>query len=166
MKAFLMAGGLGERLRPLTNTIPKPMIEVAGRPVLEHLVDHLNNYGVRDIMIKVHYLPEKIMQHFGDRVVYYYERDLLSQEESEKRLKPWLGREYFVMNGDTLTDINLQAMRNEGCSVESWDRVYTGTKYVLEGTKSFPKNFGCTWHDIGSFEGLEKARNFYANKTP
>jgi mannose-1-phosphate guanylyltransferase len=66
MKAMILAAGKGTRVRPLTYEIPKPMIPILGKPVLEYLVEHLARYGTREIMINVSYLHEKIEQHFGD----------------------------------------------------------------------------------------------------
>src|SRR5690606_4467485 len=63
--AVIMAGGEGRRLRPLTDARPKPMMEVAGRPILERIVLHLVGYGIRRIFISVNYLAEIIRGHFG-----------------------------------------------------------------------------------------------------
>jgi len=66
VKAMILAAGKGTRVRPLTYEMPKPMIPILGKPVLEYLVEHLARNGVRDIMINVSYLHEKIEQYFGD----------------------------------------------------------------------------------------------------
>ena len=66
MKAMILAAGKGTRVRPLTYELPKPMIPILGKPVLEYLVEYLARYGVREIMINVSYLHEKIEQYFGD----------------------------------------------------------------------------------------------------
>ena len=66
MQALIMAGGFGTRLMPLTQDTPKPMLPVGGRPLLEHTVERLTAAGVRQVNISTHYLPEKIMDHFGD----------------------------------------------------------------------------------------------------
>ena len=65
-----MAGGRGERLRPLTDALPKPMVRVAGRPILERIVLHLVGFGIRRIFLSVNYLAEVIEQHFGDGAAY------------------------------------------------------------------------------------------------
>src|SRR4051812_13088734 len=65
-KAMILAAGQGTRVRPLTKYMPKPMIPILGKPVLEYLIEHLARYGVREIMINVSYLHEKIEQYFGD----------------------------------------------------------------------------------------------------
>jgi mannose-1-phosphate guanylyltransferase len=66
MKAMILAAGKGTRVRPLTYELPKPMIPILGKPVLEYLIEYLARYGVREIMINVSYLHEKIEQYFGD----------------------------------------------------------------------------------------------------
>jgi mannose-1-phosphate guanylyltransferase len=66
MKAMILAAGKGTRVRPLTYEMPKPMIPILGKPVLEYLIEYLARYGVREIMINVSYLHEKIEQYFGD----------------------------------------------------------------------------------------------------
>ena len=65
-QAVIFAGGLGTRMRPLTDTMPKPMIPVQGRPFLEYLVELLHANGIEEIIILLGYLPEKITEHFGD----------------------------------------------------------------------------------------------------
>jgi len=64
--AVLMAGGRGERLRPLTDTMPKPMLPVGNKPIIEHNIDHLAYFGIENIFISVKYLGEQIEQHFGN----------------------------------------------------------------------------------------------------
>ena len=66
--AMVMAAGLGKRMRPLTATRPKPLIEVAGKTLLDHTIDHLRNAGVRKAVVNVHYLPEAIEAHLKNRV--------------------------------------------------------------------------------------------------
>jgi NDP-sugar pyrophosphorylase family protein len=86
MNALILSAGLGTRLKPLTNKVPKPMIKVAGRPVLEHLIFHLHKYGIRNIILNLHYLPLKIMEHFGSSVLYTYENELLGESRTIKTL--------------------------------------------------------------------------------
>jgi NDP-sugar pyrophosphorylase family protein len=66
MIAIILAGGFGERLKPLTNKIPKPMAEVGGKPVLLHILNLLKNHGIKDFIFALCYLPEKIVSYFGD----------------------------------------------------------------------------------------------------
>ncbi|MGC8781193.1 MAG: nucleotidyltransferase family protein, partial [Anaerolineae bacterium] len=65
-RALILAAGEGTRLRPLTLDRPKPMVPIAGRPLLEHTIAWLRSYGVREIAINLHHCPEAIVNHFGD----------------------------------------------------------------------------------------------------
>ena len=66
-KAFLLAGGKGTRLRPITLEMPKPMVPVKGKPLLEHHLNFLKKYDIRDVIISIGYLGDKIKEYFGDR---------------------------------------------------------------------------------------------------
>ena len=70
MKAMLLAAGLGERMRPLTNTVPKPLLEVCGKPLLAWHLEHLASAGLRDVVINVSHLGEMIVARFGDGAAY------------------------------------------------------------------------------------------------
>jgi len=167
MKALILAAGLGTRLLPLTKDTPKCMIKVGGKPVLEHLVDHLNSFGITEIIVNLHHLPEKIYQHFGTRLLYFYEPKLLGEERTERELQNWLGESYIVMNGDTLTDVDIGKMivlsSNEEAEILSVDDgVYTGTRVGRKWQGKILKvEFECYWVDIGTPEGLKKARDHY-----
>lgn len=171
MKALIMSAGKGTRLRPLTDKTPKPMIEIGGRPVLEHLLFHLSNYGITRVIVNLHYKPEKIMNYFGDRLLYSYEPTLLGEEGTIKSLTPWLHNEYtVVMNGDTLTNIDINQMftMSGGQNVRYMDgKIYAGTKIIgpqyFRGNTKFGKyhNADAYWYDIGTHKGLERARNYF-----
>src|SRR5258708_30605517 len=66
-KGMVLAAGLGVRMRPLTDRIPKPLVRVAGRPLLDHVLDKLADAGVSDAVVNVHYLPDQIIEHVADR---------------------------------------------------------------------------------------------------
>src|SRR2546430_1738123 len=66
MKAVVMAGGEGSRLRPLTSNMPKPLVPVAGRPIMEHILPHLRRHQLRDVVATVQYLGASIRNYFGD----------------------------------------------------------------------------------------------------
>jgi len=171
MKAIILCAGLGTRLRPLTKNTPKPMIRVAGKPVLEHLADHLNKYGVYDIIVNLHYLPEVIMKHFGERFIYSYEPTLLGEEGTLISLNKWIEKDYcVVMNGDTLTNLNVNEMfkMSQGGNIKWMDgNTYAGTRIITPfynlGKKSSAEyhNKDYWWIDIGTKSGLAKARKFY-----
>ncbi len=114
MKAMILAAGLGTRLRPLTNLVSKPMVQLAGRPCLEHTIRLLRRYGITDIIINLHYMPKPIRQHFaggepfGVNITYSYEEELLGTAGGVKNVESYFGEDSFlVVSGDALTDINL-----------------------------------------------------------
>jgi NDP-sugar pyrophosphorylase family protein len=113
MKALVLAAGRGERLRPLTDNIPKPMVTVAGRPVLEYNIHLLAAHDVREIAINLHHRPEVTQRHFGDgsrfgvRIRYSYEPDLLGTAGAVRKLAGFLDETFFVVYGDNLTTIDL-----------------------------------------------------------
>ncbi len=146
------------------------MLKVGGKPVLEHLIEHLNKYDIDEIAVNLHYKPEKITDYFGDRLTYFYEPELLGEEGTEKKAKVWLDKQYIIMNGDTLTDIDIDKMiakmKQMSMNVAAYDNeIYTGT--TLKNTKynkTFNTNFMNYWIDIGTPEKLKEARE-YAKKS-
>jgi mannose-1-phosphate guanylyltransferase len=111
MKAMVLAAGLGTRLRPLTYEITKPMVPVLDRPVMEHIVDLLDRHGLPDVIANLHYFPETIREHFGDRLEYRYEQELLGTAGGVRACASFFGDEAFlVISGDALTDIDLSAL--------------------------------------------------------
>jgi mannose-1-phosphate guanylyltransferase/phosphomannomutase len=117
MKAVVMAGGEGSRLRPLTSTRPKPLAPVANKPVMHHIVDLLRKHGVTEIVATLHYLADEIENYFGDgsdfgvRMRYVVEDSPLGTAGAVKMAEPYLKDErFFIISGDALTDIDLAAM--------------------------------------------------------
>lgn len=167
MKALIFCAGNGTRLRPITNKTPKVMVEVGGKPVLEHLVDHLNSHGIHEIIVNLHHKPEKIMNYFGQRLIYFHEPHLLGEENTRELLerRGWLGDEYVVMNGDTLTNVNITAMISQNLTTYfEDDGVYAGTSFYKRGDGTFytyEKKDGEFWIDMGTPDGLKKAKEHY-----
>jgi len=117
MKAVVMAGGEGSRLRPLTSRRPKPLAPVANKPVMEHIVDLLRRHGFTDIVATLHYLADEIESHFGDgssfgvSMQYVVEDTPLGTAGAVKLAAGLLGDEPFlIISGDALTDIDLGAL--------------------------------------------------------
>jgi mannose-1-phosphate guanylyltransferase len=111
MRAMVLAAGLGTRLRPLTYEITKPMVPVLDRPVMEHIVDLLDEYGFQEVIANLHYFPDTIREHFGERLEYRFEPDLLGTAGGVRACAEFLGEEAFlVISGDALTDIDLGAL--------------------------------------------------------
>lgn len=123
--AMILAGGRGTRLRPITENIPKPMAEVAGRPILERIVLHLVGHGVRRIYLAVNYMAPVIEKHFGDgsrfgcAIEYLREEEPLGTGGPLALLKGRLSDALFVLNGDQILQANLSDMlnhhRSSGC---------------------------------------------------
>jgi mannose-1-phosphate guanylyltransferase/mannose-1-phosphate guanylyltransferase/phosphomannomutase len=110
MKAMVLAAGLGTRLRPLTHEITKPMVPVLDRPVMEHILDLLERHGFSEIVANLHYFPETIREHFGERLTYRYEPELLGTAGGVRACRDFFGEQPFlVISGDALTDIDLGA---------------------------------------------------------
>jgi len=113
--AVIMAGGKGERLRPLTESIPKPMIPVAGRPILERLVLHLLGFGIRRVFLAVNYMAEKIESHFGDgsghgcEILYLREDRPLGTGGALSLLPEMPQAPLLVLNGDLVTNVDVAA---------------------------------------------------------
>jgi MurNAc alpha-1-phosphate uridylyltransferase len=107
-KAMVLAAGLGVRMRPLTDHMPKPMVPVAGQPLLDHVLDKLGNAGVTEAVVNVHYLPDQIIDHVADRkrprVIISDERDtVLGTGGGVVKALPLLGAApFFHVNADTL----------------------------------------------------------------
>ncbi len=113
MKAVIMAGGEGTRLRPLTCGRPKPMVPVANRPVMQHIIELLKKHGIADVAVTLQYMPELISEYFNDgsdfgmRMRYYIEKAPLGTAGSVKNAEDFLDDTFIVISGDALTDIDL-----------------------------------------------------------
>ncbi len=114
--AVVMAGGRGMRLRPMTNEVPKPLVRVAGRPILERIVLHLVGNGVRRVFLAINYLGHLIEQHFGDgaqfgcRIEYLRETEPLGSGGALSLLPEKPEHPLLVMNGDLVTQADLGAL--------------------------------------------------------
>ena len=117
MKAMVMAAGLGTRLRPLTDFLPKPMMPIANRPVLHHLLNLLKRHDVTDVGINLHVRPEMLERYFGDgsdlgvSIRWSHEPELLGTAGGTKKLEDfWGGETILVTSGDGLHDIDVTAL--------------------------------------------------------
>lgn len=114
MKAVLMAGGSGTRLRPLTCDIPKPMVPMLNKPMAEHIINLLKRHGITDIIITLYYLPHVIQNYFGDghefgvNISYAVEEKMpLGTAGCVKAIEDMLDDTFLVISGDSLTDMDL-----------------------------------------------------------
>jgi dTDP-glucose pyrophosphorylase/CBS domain-containing protein len=115
LSAVIMAGGYGKRLLPLTESVPKPMLPVGDRPLLELIIQQLRRSGIRDVDLTTHYLPESIVNHFGDGVGFGVRLNYLKEDHPMgtagglRQMKRPSGP-FLVMNGDILTGVPFQEM--------------------------------------------------------
>ena len=113
MKAMILAAGVGSRLDPLTRNIPKPMVPIVNRPVMEHIVELLAKHGFNDIMVNLHYLADQIETYFGDgskwgvNIHYSKEERLWGDAGSVKRCEDFFDDTFVVVGGDDLADLDL-----------------------------------------------------------
>ena len=114
MKAVIMAGGEGRRLRPMSLGLPKPMVPLFDKPVMEHIIALLRRHGFTDICVTLCYRPQSVMEYFRDgaglgvRLSYFIEEEPLGTAGSVKNCMEQLGEEDFlVISGDAVCDLNL-----------------------------------------------------------
>ncbi|MFC7370382.1 sugar phosphate nucleotidyltransferase [Fictibacillus iocasae] len=114
MKGVIMAGGKGTRLRPLTCNLPKPMVPMLHKPVMEYGIELLKKHGITDIAVTVHYLPDAIRNYFGDgsafgvNLQYFEETVPLGTAGAIKAAEDFLNEPFVVVSGDALTDFDLE----------------------------------------------------------
>jgi mannose-1-phosphate guanylyltransferase/phosphomannomutase len=115
LKAVIMAGGKGTRLRPLTCNKPKPMTPIANRPMMEHIIYLLKKHHFDEVLVTLFYMPEAIENYFGDgrdfgmRIRYFIEETPLGTAGSVRNIADDLDETFLVISGDALTDIDLEA---------------------------------------------------------
>jgi mannose-1-phosphate guanylyltransferase len=136
MRAMVLAAGLGTRLRPITYEMPKPMVPVANRPVMEHILRLLARHGFTETIANLHWFPELIEERFGDgsacgvELLYSREERLLGTSGGVRNASGFLGDSFLIISGDALTDIDLAEMRRFH---ESHDGIATlATKRVAD----------------------------------
>lgn len=117
MKAMVFAAGIGSRLRPLTIKKPKALVEIDGRPMIEHVLLHLSNYGCRNIIINLHHFPGQVKKfleendNFGLNLTFSEESELLDTGGGLKKASWFFGEKPFLLyNADILSNLNLNAL--------------------------------------------------------
>jgi len=159
MRAMIMAAGVGSRLMPLTAEIPKPMVPVANRPLMENILEVLARHGITEIIANLHCHGQVIKGHFGDgsrfgvNLLYSEEEELLGTAGGVKRCQWFLDDTFVVMSGDALTDVNLtelvEAHKRNGAlatialrpmeEVEHYGVVITGENGLIQSFQEKPK---------------------------
>lgn len=116
MQAVILSAGKGTRLNPLTKSVPKVMVPIKGKPLLEWHIEHLKKFGIKDIFINLHYLPNFITDYFGNgekfgvNILYKYEKNLLGTGGGVAQFKNKLRGTFFLLYGDIFTNINIKKM--------------------------------------------------------
>ena len=137
LQAIIMAGGVGSRLRPLTDTIPKPLLEVGGRPILEYNVRRLAAFGIKHLTISVRYRGQQIVDHFGDGSQYGLTIDYLWEQQPRGTIgvvsdvEAFTARDVLIMNSDLLTTIDFEEMYDDMLA-KSADMVVATVPYEVK----------------------------------
>ena len=114
--AIILAGGLGTRLRPLTNETPKPLLPIKGLPMIEHMIKSMKQYGINNIILSIGYKAEQIQEYFGDgskwsiNISYSIENEPLGTGGAIKKAALELQKPFFLAWGDNLMNIDYDAM--------------------------------------------------------
>lgn len=117
MKAFLLAAGMGSRLRPLTDTTPKCMLDIGGRPLLDIWLDEFHRAGVDEVLVNLHHLSDVVSRHLAGRsdppaVRTFYEPELLGSAGTLAANRGWIGADdmFLACNADNLTDFDMRSL--------------------------------------------------------
>src|SRR5678815_2631714 len=117
-KAIVMAGGQGSRLWPLTAARPKPLVKVANRPVIAHILCWLRRHGFSEVLVALHYRAEDICyalgggRCYGLQITYQVEEEPLGTAGCVKAAEEWIaGEPFLIASGDALTDVDLNALQ-------------------------------------------------------
>jgi len=113
LKAVIMAGGFGTRIHPLTINLPKPMIPLINRPIIEHIIDLLKRHGITDLVLLLYHQPEVIKKYFGDgsefgvHITYVTPLEDFGTAGAVKAAARHLDQRFLIISGDLLTDFDL-----------------------------------------------------------
>lgn len=166
-KAFILAAGMGTRLRPYTDTMPKPMVPIAGKSIIKRTLEKLAAAGVTDVVINLHHLAAVLEDHLKDvkspNIIYSYEEKLLESGGGIKKALHHFGNEpFYIINGDavwddTNTDL-FQALANE------WDSLKSDILLFVQSKEKMPlTDFVGDYHvnEYGSaLRALDKSGDF------
>ena len=138
MKAIILCAGKGKRLRPLTYNIPKPLVPINQRPVLEYLISLCKKHKINEIAINTSYLQEKIRDYFGNgerfgvRIHYSFEPELLGTAGALNNFRHLLNETFFVIYGDNITDLDLSKMYNFHKSKKVIGTIYLYKEEIID----------------------------------
>ena len=149
MKAIIMAGGRGERLRPITDTIPKPMIDINGKPVLEHIIDLFKKFGIKEFIFTLCHLPHVVTSYFGDGSKFGIQIDYLIENLKKPMgtaggivmAKKYIDDTFIVTSGDILRNININDIikfhkqKNSFVTLNTYKRFGPNPKSIIRFNK-------------------------------
>ncbi len=137
LECMIMAGGRGKRLSPLTDTVPKPMLELGGMPIIERNINRLIEFGIKKIYISVKYLGEQIVEYFGDgsdkgiEIEYIWEDKPLGTAGALSLVENFESEQVLLMNSDLLTNVNFESMYQTLLNSNA-DMVVASTEYRVD----------------------------------
>ena len=137
LECMIMAGGRGKRLSPLTDNVPKPMLLLDGKPILEHNIDRLIAFGIKKIYISVKYLGEQIEEYFGDGsqkgiiIKYVWEEESLGTAGALALVDEFKSEHVLLMNSDLFTDVDFQDLYLELIKSKA-DMAVSSTEYKVD----------------------------------
>ncbi|WP_347174851.1 nucleotidyltransferase family protein [Polaribacter uvawellassae] len=137
LECMIMAGGRGKRLSPLTDKVPKPMLMLGNKPIIEHNIDRLISFGIQKIYISIKYLGEQIQDYFGDgsnkgiEIVYVWEDEPLGTAGALSLVDNINSEHILLMNSDLLTNVNFEDMYLK-LTKEKADMVIASTDYKID----------------------------------
>jgi NDP-sugar pyrophosphorylase family protein len=116
MKAIILAAGMGKRMRPLTKNLPKPLLTLNNKPLINYTLDLFKKYEINEVKITVFYLKDKIINYLGDgknfgmKISYLNESELISSSMALKKIEDFVEKNVLIINSDNLTDLNLSKL--------------------------------------------------------
>jgi len=166
MKAMILAAGIGSRLDPLTSGLPKPMVPIANRPVMEHILNLLSDQGVDEVMINLYYLQNSIEEYFGDgsslgmKLTYSREKELMGTAGGLRRVGSFFDDTFVVIGGDDLTSMPIS-------KVVEHHRQNGALATIAMSEVDDPSNFGIVVTDDGGrierFQEKPKSEEAFSN---
>jgi dTDP-glucose pyrophosphorylase len=137
LECMIMAGGRGKRLSPLTDTVPKPMLPLGDRPIIEHNIDRLIAYGIRKIYISIKYLGEQVREHFGDgssrgiEIIYIEEDTPLGTAGALSLVDEFQSEHILLMNSDLFTNVDFEDIYLD-LKEKNADMAVASTEYKID----------------------------------
>lgn len=161
MKAIILAGGRGKRLKPVTDYVPKPLVPIKNIPIIEWQIRYLKKFGIREVIICTGYKADMIesylsMKKLGMKIKFSIEKTPLGTGGAIKKAGKWINdKSFFVINGDTITNIDLDKLASKKNSIAA---IELRTKYGILETESDKiinfrekKEISDTWMNAGIY---------------